>query len=61
MSLVQNRIKKLKSEHRTLDTEIKRLYNTTHSEQTLKNMKQRKLQLKDEITRLQGENNGKKD
>ncbi len=61
MSLVQNRIKKLKSEHRTLDTEIKRLYNTTHSEQKLKNMKQRKLQLKDEITRLQGENNGKKD
>ncbi len=61
MSPVQNRIKKLKSEHRTLDTEIKRLYNTTHSEQTLKNMKQRKLQLKDEITRLQGENNGKKD
>ena len=61
MSPVQNRIKKLKSEHRTLDTEIKRLYNTTHSEKTLKNMKQRKLQLKDEITRLQGENNGKED
>ena len=61
MSPVQNRIKKLKSEHRTLDTEIKRLYNTTHSERTLKNMKQRKLQLRDEITRLQGENNGKED
>jgi len=61
MSPVENRIKKLKSEHRTLDTEIKRLYNKTYSEKTLKNLKQRKLQLKDEITRLQGENNGKKD
>jgi hypothetical protein len=61
MSPVQNRIKKLKSEHRTLDTEIKRLYNKTYSEKTLKNLKQRKLQLKDEITRLQGENNGKED
>ena len=54
-----NRIKKLQQEHRTLDTEIKRLYNTTYSEKTLKNLKQRKLKLKDEITRLQGEKNGK--
>ena len=54
-----NRIKKLQQEHRTLDTEIKRLYNTTYSEKKLKNFKQRKLKLKDEITRLQGENNGK--
>ena len=54
-----NRIKKLQQEHRTLDTEIKRLYNTTYSEKTLKNLKQRKLKLKDEITRLQGESNGK--
>mgnify|MGYP001249437008 CR=1 FL=1 len=59
MKSVQNRLKKLKREHRTLDTEIKRLYNTTYSEKTLKNLKQRKLQLKDEITRLTGENNGK--
>ena len=56
---MENRLKKLKSEHRTLDTEIKRLYNTTYSEKTLKNLKHRKLQLKDEITRLQGEKNGK--
>ena len=54
-----NRIKKLQQEHRTLDTEIKRLYNTTYSEKTLNNLKQRKLKLKDEITRLQGESNGK--
>lgn len=59
MKSVQNRLKKLKREHRTLDTEIKRLYNTTYSEKTLKNLKQRKLQLKDEITRLTGEKNGK--
>ena len=56
---MENRLKKLKSEHRTLDTEIKRLYNTTYSEKTLINLTQRKLQLKDEITRLTGENNGK--
>jgi len=58
MSPVQNRIEKLEREHRALDTEIKRLYNTSHSERTLKNMKQQKLKLKDEITRLKGENNG---
>ena len=61
MKSVQNRLKKLQREHRTLDTEIKRLYNTTYSEKTLKDLKQRKLKLKDEITRLQGENNGKED
>jgi len=59
MSPVQNRIKKLQQEHRILDEDIKRLYNTTHSERTLKNMKQRKLQLKDEITKLKGDTNGK--
>ena len=59
MKSVQNRIKKLQREHRTLDTEIKRLYNTTYSEKTLKNLKQRKLQIKDEITRLTGDKNGK--
>lgn len=58
MSPVENRLNKLIKEHRTLDDEIKRLYNTTHSERTLKNMKQRKLQLKDEITKLEGETNG---
>ena len=58
MSPVENRLNKLVQEHRTLDTEIKRLYNTTHSERTLKNMKQRKLKLKDEITKLKGETNG---
>tara|TARA_Y100001958_G_C20935790_1_gene344265 strand:+ start:158 stop:343 length:186 start_codon:yes stop_codon:yes gene_type:complete len=60
MSPTQNRLKKLQREHRTLDTEIKRLYNTTYSEKTLKNLKQRKLKLKDEITRLKGDSNGKK-
>ena len=58
MSPKENRIKKLTKEHRMLDTEIKRLYNTTHSERTLKNLKQRKLKLKDEITKLKGEGNG---
>jgi len=58
MSPVENRLKKLVEEHRMLDTEIKRLYNTTHSERTLKNMKQRKLKLKDEITKLKGETDG---
>lgn len=58
MSPVENRLNKLVQEHRMLDTEIKRLYNTTHSERTLKNMKQRKLKLKDEITKLKGETNG---
>ena len=41
-----------------LDTEIRRLYNKTYSERTLKNLKQRKLKLKDEITKLKGEGNG---
>jgi uncharacterized protein YdcH (DUF465 family) len=54
----ENRLIKLQKEHRTLDDEIKRLYNTTHSERTLKNMKLRKLQLKDEITQLKGNDNG---
>jgi len=58
MSPKENRIKKLTKEHRILDTEIRRLYNKTYSERTLKNLKQRKLKLKDEITKLKGENNG---
>ena len=58
MCPVENRLNKLIQEHRMLDTEIKRLYNTTHSERTLKSLKQRKLKLKDEITKLKGETNG---
>ena len=67
MSLKENRIKKLTKEHRILDTEIRRLYNKTYSERTLKNLKEiTKAQLlsiqlgklKDEITKLKGESNG---
>ena len=58
MSPKENRIKKLTKEHRILDTEIRWLYNKTYSERTLKNLKQRKLKLKDEITKLKGESNG---
>ena len=54
----ENRLIKLQKEHRTLADEINRLYNTTQSERTLKNMKLRKLQLKDEITQLKGNDNG---
>jgi len=57
----QNRLIKLEQEHRTLDTEIKRLYNTTNSEKTLKELKVQKLKLKDKITKLQGVNDGKED
>ena len=57
----QNRLIKLEQEHRTLDTEIKRLYNTTNSEKTLKELKVKKLKLKDKITKLQGVNDGKED
>lgn len=57
----QNRLIKLEQEHRTLDTEIKRLYNTTNSEKTLKELKVQKLKLKDKITKLQGVNYGKED
>ncbi len=59
MSSVENRLKKLQREHRTLDEDIKRLYNTTNSEKQLKAMKQRKLRLKDEIVQLQRKTNGK--
>ena len=58
MSPKENRIKKLTKEHRMLDTEIRRLNNKTYSERTLKNLKQRKLKLKDEITKLKGASNG---
>jgi hypothetical protein len=54
-----NRLIKLQKEHKALDDEIKRLYNTTNSEKTIKQMKVKKLRLKDQIQRLKGENNGK--
>lgn len=54
-----NRLTKLQKEHKALDAEIKRLYNTTNSEQTIKEMKVKKLKLKDQIQKLKGENNGK--
>jgi len=57
----QNRLNKLIQEHRLLDIEIKKLYNTTNSESTLKKLKQKKLKLKDAITKLQGDSNGKED
>ena len=53
------RIKQLESKHKELDDKVKLLYNTTYSENTIKKLKQRKLKLKDEIIRLQGECNGK--
>ena len=58
MSHVDNRLNKLQKEHRVLDEEIKRLYNTTHSEKTLKIMKQKKLHLKDQIIKITGDKNG---
>jgi uncharacterized protein YdcH (DUF465 family) len=57
----QNRLNKLIQEHRLLDIEIKKLYNTTNSESTLKKLKKQKLKLKDAITKLQGDSNGKED
>ena len=53
------RIKQLESKHKELDEKVKLLYNTTYSENKLKKFKQRKLKLKDEIIRIQGECNGK--
>jgi uncharacterized protein YdcH (DUF465 family) len=53
----QNRLNKMIQEHRFLDTEIKRLYNTTNSERTLKELKQQKLKLKDAIKKLKGDSN----
>jgi len=57
----QNRLNKLQAEHRELDTQVKRLYNTTNSEKTLKELKVKKLKLKDKITEIQGDYNGKED
>ena len=53
------RIKQLELKHKELDDKVKLLYNTTYSENTIKKLKQRKLKIKDEIIRLQGECNGK--
>ena len=55
----QNRIKKISKEHRTLDEQVKKLNNTTSSESTLKQLKVKKLKLKDAINKLEGEGNGK--
>ena len=57
----QNHLNKLKKEHKALDEQIKKLYNTTNSERTLKEMKVKKLKLKDTINKLKGESNGKED
>jgi len=54
-----NHLIRLQKEHKALDEEIKRLYNTTNSEKTIKEMKVKKLKLKDQIQRFKGENNGK--
>ena len=50
---------KLKKDHRELDEQVKKLYNTTSSESTLKQLKVKKLKLKDAINKLEGEGNGK--
>ena len=55
----QNRLNKLKKEHRELDEQVKKLYNTTNSERTLKELKIKKLNIKDAINKLEGESNGK--
>ena len=57
----QNRLNKLKKEHKALDEQVKTLYNTTNSERTLKELKVKKLKLKDATNKLQGESNGKED
>ena len=51
----------MKKEHKALDEQVKTLYNTTNSERTLKELKVKKLKLKDAINKLQGESNGKED
>jgi hypothetical protein len=54
-----NHLDKLKKEHRELDEQVKKLYNTTNSESKLKQLKVKKLKLKDAINKLEGESNGK--
>ena len=48
-------LQELYKKHRTLDEEIKMLYNKFESEQILNRMKTQKLWLKDEIHRLETE------
>jgi hypothetical protein len=48
-------LQELYKKHRTLDEEIKVLYNKFESEQILNRMKTQKLWLKDEIHRLETE------
>jgi|TARA_B100000902_G_scaffold186319_1_gene178657 uncharacterized protein YdcH (DUF465 family) len=57
----QNRLTKLENEHKLLDEQVKKLYNTTSSERTLKELKVKKLKLKDTISKIKGEGNGKED
>ena len=47
----QNRLTKLENEHKLLDEQVKKLYNTTSSER----------KLKDTISKIKGEGNGKED
>lgn len=57
----QNRLTRLENEHKLLDEQVKKLYNTTSSERTLKELKVKKLKLKDTISKIKGEGNGKED
>tara|TARA_B100000497_G_C7513938_1_gene312824 strand:- start:125 stop:316 length:192 start_codon:yes stop_codon:yes gene_type:complete len=54
-----NRLTKLENEHKLLDEQVKKLYNTTSSEKTLKELKVKKLKIKDTISKIKGEGNGK--
>ncbi len=56
-----NRLTKLENEHKLLDEQVKKLYNTTNSERTLKELKVKKLKLKDTINKIKGDSNGKED
>jgi hypothetical protein len=56
-----NRLTKLENEHKLLDEQVKKLYNTTSSEKTLKELKVKKLKIKDTISKIKGEGNGKED
>tara|TARA_B100001094_G_C17663501_1_gene545315 strand:+ start:435 stop:590 length:156 start_codon:yes stop_codon:yes gene_type:complete len=51
----------LENEHKLLDEQVKKLYNTTNSERTLKELKVKKLKLKDTINKIKGDSNGKED
>lgn len=52
--LLKTQLKELRREHRKLDAEIETLHTDNTSDQlTLRRLKKRKLQLKDEITRIE--------